>query len=1129
MKTFITLTALLVLAFTQNTNAQTYVNAAATGNNDGSSWADAYTTLYAALENYSDGDEIWVAAGTYLPGQPSAWPGDPKNTFYLHQNVSVYGGFNGTETMLSERDPTTYLTVLSGDLNGDDMPDDFETNREDNANNLVYIDTTASATIDGFTISGGHADGDTTQYYNRRGAAIFSWGVVQLNGCTVEQNFTIGLAAVFMQGDAAEGSSIANSIFRKNKAVSGAAIVALFLGGEGISITGCQFMENEFEGVAGAIGLEATASISDCQFSNNSGGIGGGAIFIQSWTFSDFEVTVTDCDFENNSAVTGGAFYYLSVENGNNKLSFNGCEFRGHKVISAQAGDFPDGGAMRFEFSDGNPTNDSIIIADCLFENNTAELRGGGIAYFNGTGTDNFLEISNSTFSENASVTFGGGIHFSNYGADHMEVNLTGNEFVNNSSTDGGGVVFFSTNGEHNNFSVTSCDFTGNRATELSAGDTPDGGGIYVNFQNPGDTLQFNTVTVEDCTLEGNSAEKRGGGIIVLNNTGNDNQFFATNCQVSGNTSGEGGGGFFLANFGGTDFEANISESDFTDNSSNHGGASYYVSNNGDNNNLLFSDCNFTSNTAITSPTFQFPDGGALGFQYSNGNPSNDHILLENCVLENNSAERFGGGIAFFDSYGTDNLFEVSNCQISENAGDEAGGGFYLRNNGATNFGVNISGSDFSDNRTEGVGGGIQFQNDNGTDHDFLVSACDFSNNHADLFGGGFRMESQVPGANLTFADCLFDGNSAINDGGGLEVVLWMQSNGETTVSNTDFLNNTSGNEGAGLNFYLQDLASGSLSVNGALFSGNTNDASGNAKEGAGGFSLINFGNGVANVDFQSTIFENNSSQDGAGAIQLHKTGTTTDLVNIENCLLANNSGGDFGGGIGLNGDIGLTLTGNTIADNSNVGVVLSNGTVAMQNNIVHNPGTQDFFFGLTANNVASLGGNLIGDNTMDANLNSADQSGADPMFEAGSFQLSQNSPAVDAGVLPDNLTATDLAGNDRIQGGCIDIGALESPHDAGTACLTTGSREVLADQSTVFIYPNPVSATASISIENSWNGELNLRIVNALGQVVHTVDFEKFDRTAVLEFDASDLPEGMYRVLVSDGETMAVSSFVKD
>ncbi len=89
--------------------------------NDGTSWADAYTELHDALENSNTGNKIWVAAGTYPPQAISGWPGDAKNTFYIYQDLALYGGFNGTETALTDRDPGINITILSGDLNGDDI------------------------------------------------------------------------------------------------------------------------------------------------------------------------------------------------------------------------------------------------------------------------------------------------------------------------------------------------------------------------------------------------------------------------------------------------------------------------------------------------------------------------------------------------------------------------------------------------------------------------------------------------------------------------------------------------------------------------------------------------------------------------------------------------------------------------------------------------------------------------------------------------------------------------------------------------------------------------------------------------------------------------------------------------
>ena len=92
-----------------------YVDGSAAGLNDGTSWANAYTDLQDALA--ASGNEVWVATGTYTPTTPN---GDSAVTFQLRDGLSVYGGFVGGEATRGERDPATNVTVLSGDLNGDD-------------------------------------------------------------------------------------------------------------------------------------------------------------------------------------------------------------------------------------------------------------------------------------------------------------------------------------------------------------------------------------------------------------------------------------------------------------------------------------------------------------------------------------------------------------------------------------------------------------------------------------------------------------------------------------------------------------------------------------------------------------------------------------------------------------------------------------------------------------------------------------------------------------------------------------------------------------------------------------------------------------------------------------------------
>ena len=103
-------------AQTNDPQSVLYVQADAAGAGDGTSWADAYNTLQDALTVAVPGSEIWVAAGTYVPGGP----GDRTATFQLRTGVGIYGGFAGTEASRDERDPAAHEAILSGDLNGND-------------------------------------------------------------------------------------------------------------------------------------------------------------------------------------------------------------------------------------------------------------------------------------------------------------------------------------------------------------------------------------------------------------------------------------------------------------------------------------------------------------------------------------------------------------------------------------------------------------------------------------------------------------------------------------------------------------------------------------------------------------------------------------------------------------------------------------------------------------------------------------------------------------------------------------------------------------------------------------------------------------------------------------------------
>ncbi|MEN8445565.1 MAG: FG-GAP-like repeat-containing protein, partial [Cyanobacteria bacterium J06555_13] len=122
-----------------------FVDQTATGSNDGSTWENAHTSLQAALAIASNGDEIWLAQGTYTPGTTR------EDSFEITGDIAIYGGFVGGEASRSNRDFQSNLTILSGEIGA--------AGNSDNSYHVVTGNSTAGALVDGVIIQDGNTQG----------------------------------------------------------------------------------------------------------------------------------------------------------------------------------------------------------------------------------------------------------------------------------------------------------------------------------------------------------------------------------------------------------------------------------------------------------------------------------------------------------------------------------------------------------------------------------------------------------------------------------------------------------------------------------------------------------------------------------------------------------------------------------------------------------------------------------------------------------------------------------------------------------------------------------------------------------------------------------------------------------
>lgn len=329
---------------------------------DGSDWAHAYDDLQEALAAVSSGDEIWVAEGTYFPTSTS----DRSINFQIPSGTSIYGGFYSGATF-AQRDPATYETVFSGDIDENGI---LDTNNSYNVfRQTSYL--TADIVIDGVTITMGYANGSTVPTY--RGGAMYAHSGGSANAfyftdCIVKGNYA---------ADRGGGLFESATYFYLDNCIIEGNTSGLYGGGMYIW------------------GTNGRLNASDCQFLNNSGSSSGGGIYVS----TNSRMNLDKCSFDGNSSGQGVAIH----NNDGVNLKVTNSIFKDNASTGT--------GSMIYHKS----SDKTFTVVNCAFANNSTSATSGSCYKASSSASNSYIQNS---------------IFYNNTGADSIEVQESDTDIV---------------------------------------------------------------------------------------------------------------------------------------------------------------------------------------------------------------------------------------------------------------------------------------------------------------------------------------------------------------------------------------------------------------------------------------------------------------------------------------------------------------------------------------------------------------------------------------------------------------------------------------------------------------------------------------------------------------------------
>jgi surface protein len=260
-----------------------YVKEGGAGTKDGTSWSNASDDLQLMINQSASSNQIWVAAGTYKPNRlaynlNTISINNRENAFVLKDDVQLYGGFNGTETSLGQRNYKVNKSILSGDLGT------LNNTADDTYHVIISANVGNQTLLDGFTITKGNANGSQNS-------------TITVNGRSFAQSRGGGMC------NGSSSATITNCTFTEN---TGTYAGAMYNDSSPVSISNSNFSTNQATAnCAGIMNISSNAVIINSSFTKNTSGAWGGALLND-----NSAATISGCTFiENYAGNRGGAIH----------------------------------------------------------------------------------------------------------------------------------------------------------------------------------------------------------------------------------------------------------------------------------------------------------------------------------------------------------------------------------------------------------------------------------------------------------------------------------------------------------------------------------------------------------------------------------------------------------------------------------------------------------------------------------------------------------------------------------------------------------------------------------------------------------------------------------------------------